>query len=133
MRDQTDREAIQQDLQRYRAMLKSDTLDPDATKTLQTLVEEAEARLAQIERLSDAAARHANATEAHRLREPRQKGERQDEHVIHLDKVSAVMPPRVVCLAHLAAMQPLREDRVKDHAHRIASSRRSHLQSARIG
>jgi Spy/CpxP family protein refolding chaperone len=84
MRDANDRQATEQDLQRYHALLKSDTLDPDATKALQTLVEEAETRLGEIDKNPSA----DRVADAHRLRRPRQENnpDHQDEQVIHLDK-----------------------------------------------
>jgi hypothetical protein len=49
MRDPNDKEAIQQDLQRYREILKSDALEGVSRRTLRRLVKEAEERLAEIE------------------------------------------------------------------------------------
>jgi hypothetical protein len=49
MRDPNDRAAIQQDLQRYRELLKRDALEEDARRMLHQLVKEAEERLAEIE------------------------------------------------------------------------------------
>ena len=49
MRDPNDRQAIRQDLQRYRELLKSDTLEEDSRRVLNRLVNEAEMWLAKIE------------------------------------------------------------------------------------
>lgn len=49
MRDSNDQQAIRRDLQRYRELLKGDTLEEDSRRVLHRLVNEAEMRLAEIE------------------------------------------------------------------------------------
>jgi hypothetical protein len=49
MHDRDDREAIRQDLQRWRDMLKRDIDDEDARRALRELISGAEKRLAEIE------------------------------------------------------------------------------------
>ena len=55
MQDADDRATIRQDLQRYRNILKTDTLEDDGRKALHMLVKEAEDRLAELEGRAKAA------------------------------------------------------------------------------
>jgi hypothetical protein len=49
MRDRDEKEAIHQNLRRWRDMLKSDALESDARRALRELIDESEKRLAEIE------------------------------------------------------------------------------------
>ena len=49
MRDREEKDAIHQNLRRWRDMLKSDTLEPDARRALRELINNAEKRLAEME------------------------------------------------------------------------------------
>lgn len=49
MRDRDEQEAIQQNLRRWRDMLKSDTIDVDGRRALHELINDAEKRLAEID------------------------------------------------------------------------------------
>lgn len=52
--DSNNPEAIRRDLQRWRDMLKRDTLEADARRALHELIGDAEKRLAEIERRAEA-------------------------------------------------------------------------------
>jgi hypothetical protein len=49
MRDRDEKEAIQQNLRRWRDMLKSDNVEEDGRRALHELINDAEKRLAEME------------------------------------------------------------------------------------